>query len=163
MGLQNFTDHRNKFVFLSVISLVFLSACGGSSEPDVVEEPPVVVEPDPTPDPSPDPDPDPVAEENPLPAEKGNVSTDISSLGVSNLSLSRNDNNGLLVSFEGQNADNYRVLFWANDGTLYDEQTTSLTVTLSQSISGGGGIVMVEAYDSFGNSTFSQQMNVEAI
>lgn len=152
---------RGPSILFCTSLLFLLGGCGGSSEPEVIEEPPEVVEP--TPEPTPDPTPDPIASENPQPPTKGNVATDISSLSISNLSISRNDSNSLVISFEGQNAESYRVLFWASDGTLYDDLTTNLSVRLSQAISGDGGLVMVEAYDAFGNSVFSNQVNVEAI
>lgn len=74
-----------------------------------------------------------------------------------------NDSSDFVVSWNDVNADLYRVLFWANDGTVYRPTTTALSLSITAVMRALGGSLVVEAYDTLGNSVFSVPIYVEAL
>lgn len=74
-----------------------------------------------------------------------------------------NNNNDLVVSWNDVGGDLYRVLFWANDGNVYDPTTTDLSLTIVAAQRELGGSIVVEVYDPLGNSVFSIPMSVDAL
>jgi hypothetical protein len=67
------------------------------------------------------------------------------------------------VSWNNVGADSYRVLFWDNDGNVYEPTTASLSLSITSAIRRLVGSLVVEAYDARGNSVFSSPINVEAL
>jgi hypothetical protein len=74
-----------------------------------------------------------------------------------------NDGNNFMVPWNDVGADSYRVLFWDNDGNVYEPTTASLSLSIASAIRRLSGSLVVEAYDARGNSVFSSPINVEAL
>jgi hypothetical protein len=75
----------------------------------------------------------------------------------------QNNGNNFVVSWNNVGADSYRVLFWDNDGNVYEPTTASLSLSITSAIRRLVGSLVVEAYDARGNSVFSSPINVEAL
>ncbi|WP_370980785.1 hypothetical protein [Agaribacterium sp. ZY112] len=162
---------------LSTLSLcIILSACGGGgSEADAsnganngntqaTPQPTQSVEasPDTSPNSTPNPNPSTTPDSSPSTTPEPSPSSEASALIRPELRAEQSDGD-LVLHWTESNATRYRVLIWNSDGELSTSTTSSLSLTLSPEQRADGSVAIVEAYNSAGDSLFSETVNVGAL
>ena len=100
--------------------------------------------------------------ENPTPPSKQVNDVNLTTIEVSAINTEDDSNGNLAISWSPTLAENYRVLFWPNDGQVYQVTSTESNAIITASVRNNGGIFVIEAIDALGNSIFSTPTSVEA-
>lgn len=136
---MKFKIYRYKILPALIVSLTFLSACGSDSSDSNTSEIDKPVTPPVTP----------VDPNLPTPT--------LTEITVTAL----NSSTALNLSWNDPNAERYRVLYWNPQGELRQWETVQQNNIIATTDLSAGGQVIVEAYDTLGNSIFSAPITVE--